>query len=704
MKVLIIDNYDSFTYNLAQLVAAASGSDPVVLFNDAVSSRELSEIDFDAVVISPGPGRPERQRDFGLCETILRDFKKPVLGVCLGHQGIVHVAGGKVVRAPEPMHGRLSKIHHTGKALFKDILSPFNAVRYHSFVVSDLPDTLVVDAMTEDGLVMGLHHTELPLWGVQFHPESIATEYGNKIIENFLELAEAFLEKSEHRAEPFEPKARTPQAVRQLKPVFRELKSDLTSDVCFEILFGKSEDAFWLDSSSHAKQQGRYSFMGDASGPHAETVRYDVNRRIVDSVTKAGAQAFNESIFDYIDRRQSAIDFVDNIEMPVPFKGGYVGYLGYELKADCGGLNSHRSPQSDAQLVLADRFLAFDHQFKQAWMVCLVEPGMEHEAREWFTEVDTKLRDSFLSSKPVFDAVLRDGGPEEPWTMRHSRAAYLAKIRTALDHIRDGESYEVCLCNEWTKPYTKGPLGSYQSLRRINPAPYSAFLRFGELSVLSCSPERMVRISKDGLVNCKPIKGTIARGNTHVEDERLKQQLYTSEKDRAENLMIVDLIRNDLNRVCRTGTVEVPKLCAIESFATVHQMVSTVVGELRKSETAISCVRSLFPGGSMTGAPKVRTMELIDTLEAGPRGIYSGAIGYFSLDGSVDLNIVIRTVVMNGTEASIGAGGAIVALSDPEAEFDETMLKGEVLRHALMTLDPVEVEVVTHHEDPAEAR
>ena len=279
--------------------------------------------------------------------------------------------------------------------------------------------------------------------------------------------------------------------------------------------------------------------------------------------------------------------------------------------------------------------------------------------------------------------------------MRHDRDAYLDRIGRSLREIADGESYEVCLCNEWTRTYGKDPLATYKVLRSINPAPYSAFLRFDTLSVLSCSPERMVHISKEGLVSCKPIKGTIARGKNEAEDAALKEQLRTSEKDQAENLMIVDLIRNDLNRVCRTGTVAVPHLCAIESFATVHQMVSTVVGELRNSETAVSCVRSLFPGGSMTGAPKICTMEIIDTLEAGPRGIYSGAIGYFSLDGAVDLNIVIRTVVLDGSHASVGAGGAIIALSDPAGEFDETMLKGELLRNTLMRLDPIEVQAVS---------
>lgn len=692
---LIIDNYDSFTYNLVQLVAAASGIDPIVIYNDAMSESELRKLDFDAVILSPGPGRPERQRDFGLCETILREYRKPVLGVCLGHQGIGYISGGTVTHAPEPMHGRISKIRHNGKHLFKDIPSPFNATRYHSLIVSDIPDCLEVDAVTEDGLVMGLHHKKLPLWGVQFHPESIASEHGDKIVRNFLDLAEEYLS-SRKSGKAF--RANTgPEATgsSRLKPMFKELETDLPSETCFEILHGKSRNAFWLDSSSHSRQQGRYSFMGDDQGPHAESISYDVSSRVVEVISKAGTHKSEESIFDYLDRRMEEIKFIDNLDMPVPFKGGYVGYLGYELKADCGGQNAHRSRSADSRMIFADRFIAFDHQLGQAWMVCLVEPDHEESARDWFETIERRLRSAQAESGLPRIAPDPDAGrATEPWVMRHSKEAYLDCIRHSLREIADGESYEICLCNEWTRSYRKDPLATYQLLRTINPAPYSSFLRFDTLRVLSCSPERMVHISKEGMVSCKPIKGTIARGKTESEDLALKEQLHSSEKDRAENLMIVDLIRNDLNRVCRTGTVAVPHLCAIESFATVHQMVSTVVGELRGSETAVSCVRSLFPGGSMTGAPKIRTMEIIDALEGGPRGIYSGAIGYFSMDGAVDLNIVIRTIVLDGTHASIGAGGAIIALSDPEGEFEETMLKGELLRSTLMRLDPVEVEDV----------
>ena len=691
-RTLVIDNYDSFTYNLVQLVAAASGIDPIVIRNDALSESELCKLDFDAVILSPGPGRPERRRDFGLCETILKEYRKPVLGVCLGHQGIGYFSGGTVTHAPVPMHGRLSKIRHNGKQLFRGIPSPFNATRYHSLVVSDIPDCLEVDALTDDGLVMGIHHKKFPLWGVQFHPESIASEYGDEIIKNFLALAEEHLSFRQSDGAVRETAAAPAIDSNRLKPMFRELKAGLPSEICFEILYGEARDAYWLDSSSHSKQQGRYSFMGDARGPHSELISYDVTSGVVEVSSKAGVQTFEESVFDCLKRRMQAIEFIDNIDMPVPFKGGYVGYLGYELKADCGGENAHKSRTADSRMIFADRFVAYDHQFDKAWMVCLVEPGKEEDARDWFESVESRLRESQLTSEPVRAVgTLGSGSETVPWMMRHDRDAYLEHIGRSLREIADGESYEVCLCNEWTRTYKKDPLATYKVLRTINPAPYSAFLRFDTLSVLSCSPERMVHISKEGLVSCKPIKGTIARGQTLSEDAALKEQLRTSEKDRAENLMIVDLIRNDLNRVCRTGTVAVPHLCEIESFATVHQMVSTVVGELRNSETAVSCVRSLFPGGSMTGAPKICTMEIIDTLEAGPRGIYSGAIGYFSLDGAVDLSIVIRTVVLNDGQASIGAGGAIIALSEPAGEFDETMLKGELLRSTLMRLDPIEI-------------
>ncbi len=255
------------------------------------------------------------------------------------------------------------------------------------------------------------------------------------------------------------------------------------------------------------------------------------------------------------------------------------------------------------------------------------------------------------------------------------RRQYLADIARCHQALAAGESYEVCLTDQISTDESPDPLELYRVLRHSNPAPFAAYMRLGELAVLSSSPERFLSVDRERRVQARPIKGTASRSEDAVRDEALRTELLQDEKTFAEHLMIVDLLRNDLGRVCEVDSVRVSEFMAGERYRTVHQLTSTITGLLAENRTPVDCVRACFPGGSMTGAPKLRTMEIIDGIERVARGVYSGALGYFGLDGSVDLSIVIRTVVLRPGRTTIGAGGAIVMQSDPAEEFEEILLK-----------------------------
>jgi len=255
------------------------------------------------------------------------------------------------------------------------------------------------------------------------------------------------------------------------------------------------------------------------------------------------------------------------------------------------------------------------------------------------------------------------------------REQYLADIGRSQAELAAGESYEVCLTDQISTDAEPAPFDLYRNLRRANPAPFAAYLKLGEVAVVSSSPERFLSVDRERRVEARPIKGTTRRSADPAEDAALKAELTSDEKTYAEHLMIVDLLRNDLGVVCEVGSVAVPELMIVEDYATVHQLISTVEGRLPAERSAVELTRACFPGGSMTGAPKQRTMEIIDDLEDEARGVYSGAIGYFGLDGTMDLSIVIRTVVLRSGRTTIGAGGAIVMQSDPDDEFDEILLK-----------------------------
>ncbi|CAL1374303.1 unnamed protein product [Linum trigynum] len=838
VRTLLIDNYDSYTYNIYQELSVVNGAPPVVIRNDEWTWEQLchylyKEKAFDNIVISPGPGTPTCAADIGLCLRVLLECRDiPVLGVCLGHQAMAYVHGARIVHATEPVHGRLSEIEHDGCRLFKDVpsgtKSGFKVVRYHSLVIDaeSLPKELIPIAWTTSSgthsfleshsssalphdldpqnkhddvydnlspamqdmsspssnctdelgsrqVIMGIRHSTWPHYGLQFHPESIATCHGRNIFENFREITEDYWQKlstasiNGHRicytarmqvpdaTQLFKvPRSRQVLCNESAKPfgdasLRRELKDDAVDNCAgmssrlnsvsgigcnkrlklkwrkldkfaacvggarniFSGLYGELEakNTFWLDSSSVEKNRARFSFMGGVGGSLWKQMTFKLPDRS-DKAFKGGgylsiqdSQGSTKSIFlengflDFLNQELQSYDYdeKDFEGLPFEFYGGYIGYIGYGLKVECSRLsNRHESATPDACFFFADNFVVIDHSTDDVYIMSVNEAGTS--SSEWLDDTQNKL----LHLHPTAAANGSNGkAPQSSTTFtaveagfcaEKSRTQYIEDVKKCLDYIKDGESYELCFTSQLRK--TVGDidaLGLYLHLREKNPAPYAAWLNFSseDLSICCSSPERFLRLDRDGVLEAKPIKGTIARGTTKEQDEQLKLQLQYSEKDQAENLMIVDLLRNDLGRVCEPGSVHVPRLMDVESYATVHTMVSTIRGQKKSNVSAIDCVKAAFPGGSMTGAPKLRSMEILDGLESCSRGIYSGSIGYFCYNQTFDLNIVIRTVVIHEGEASIGAGGAIVALSNPEDEYDEMLLKTRAPARAVVEFE-----------------
>jgi para-aminobenzoate synthetase component 1 len=372
-------------------------------------------------------------------------------------------------------------------------------------------------------------------------------------------------------------------------------------------------------------------------------------------------------------------------ELP-PFQGGAVGILGYELGGHLERLPPPRAPDMglpDMAMLFCDVVVALDHRERRAFILSSGHPetgarARAERARARLEAVARRLRGATALPDPPSP----DATPEIGATV--DRAAYERGVRRAVSHILAGDVFQVNLAQRFTAGLPGGltPFDLFRRLRAVNPAPFAAHLALGDAAVVSSSPERFLRLD-DGWVETRPIKGTRPRGATPERDEALAAELLASEKDRAENVMIVDLLRNDLSRVCMDGSVAVPRLCALERFATVMHLVSRVTGRLRPGAGAVDLLAACFPGGSITGAPKIRAMEIIAELEPVRRGPYCGGIAYLGFDGAMDSSIVIRSYAVRRRRVSFHAGAGIVADSRPEDEYEETLAKARALVAAL---------------------
>jgi len=746
-RTLLIDHRDSYTYNIVDILSEINGEPPTVVTMD--SEMPLAFADFDNVVLSPGPGNPYCASDLGITPKVVQaacDRGVPVFGICMGHQALCVRHGKKVVKRT-PAHGRISEVCLTDEGrsdpLLRGLPSRFNVVRYHS-----LGSSMDHEEESEDIIPLGYTLTEStsegnllqifrvrghPLWGVQFHPESVLTAHGVQILRNFCAFS------LERKNPPLDaPAERTKSWIRprprassrpEPAPTIRHRCIPGTFDV--ESIFAMlGENAFWLDATKTSGR--RFSFLGSGAlnGPEAfELSYYLTTKTLFDSRTAAAdartgaTRSFSSSnspssspakvasrkvdnFFDFFDGEMSALKARIRNDPGLPFEMqcGFVGYFGYEMKAESvtngGGAQQHtrgsthflppqqaRAGTPDAYWRFVDRQIVVGSGGTELWLV-----GLDADDTDlWMDEWEQRLLKCPKWEEEASNTTLL----REPFVPSKERQEYIEAINQCLGAIHEGESYELCLTTQLTSPQASTDArAAYRRLRRENPAPFGAYLDVcgadhgnghglnghgpvdvtrSQASVLSSSPERFLKID-DGWAEVKPIKGTIRRGVTKEEDEANRLFLATDEKCKAENLMIVDLMRNDLSTVCVAGTVHCPNLMDVEAHPSVFQLVSTVRGFLEPHITIVRAVQRCFPAGSMTGAPKLRSMQILERLEGEPRGIYSGCLGFMT-PTNCDLSVVIRTVVVTPESLHIGAGGAIIAMSDPEAEWDEMLLK-----------------------------
>lgn len=468
--------------------------------------------------------------------------------------------------------------------------------------------------------------------------------------------------------------------------------------VAFAELYAGSRYAVWLDAGADAT-----TGMSYLAGAHERSVVVTASAA-AGTVTRSHPLAATDapvttsrSVFDVLRADLAAPPAGDADD--VGFRLGWVGWLGYGLVQPAGPLRTAGSAAGtaadaptaaaapDAALLRVDRAIAFDHAARSVTLLARPEVGeSEADLDAWLAQTARRL------AAPTRPPARRASPSPSPATLevrwRHDPAQYARLIGECQARITAGDAYQLCLTNEVTVAGAFDPVELYRRLRESSPSHHGGLLRFGEHALLSASPEQFLAVSPGGRVRTRPIKGTRPRSADPAHDRMLRAELLASDKERAENLMIVDLMRNDLGRVAALGSVAVTALLEVESYPHVHQLVSTIEAQLSPGLTTVDAVEAAFPAGSMTGAPKASAMGILHDLEGGDRGVYAGAFGYVGQDGALDLAMVIRSIVLGPAGASIGTGGGITALSVAAEEIEETRVKAAALIRAVLGPEP----------------
>ncbi len=456
----------------------------------------------------------------------------------------------------------------------------------------------------------------------------------------------------------------------------REIETKLDSFDLYTV-FKDRENSFFLDSGMDPDKLGQYSFIGfdPIAVIKSKNEKIEISR-------ENEVKRFDGDPFEAL--RELLKEFEMDYKSDLPFIGGAVGYLGYDLCHFTEELP--RTAVDDIDIPdmyfgIYDGVIAIDHRDGED-KVYIAALGVKEDEDKRFTDIYSAIReaeDKGIKAEVKFREEPADLEFRSNFSTREEYEATIQKVR---DYIRTGDIYQANLTQRFECETDEDPYNIFGKLRTINPAPFASYLDLGDSQIVSSSPERFIKIN-DGIIETRPIKGTINRGETPEEDEKNRETLINSKKDQAELLMIVDLERNDLGRIAKTGAVEVTELFHLEEYATVYHLVSTVKAEVDKENDIVDCLKATFPGGSITGAPKIRAMEVIDELEPTQRAVYTGSIGYIGFNGELDLNIVIRTMICKDEKVYFQAGGGITWDSDPSMEYDETIHKLRALMNAL---------------------
>ncbi len=458
--------------------------------------------------------------------------------------------------------------------------------------------------------------------------------------------------------------------------VIEEIKTSLSAFDIYKMLHHK-EGSFILDSGMDHQNLGKYSFVGmepfmTVTCKHKQIV---INK-------PEGQETVSGNPFDVLKELISTYR-MDN-HTGLPFVGGAVGFFSYDLchyveKLPQTAIDDINLP--DMVVGFYHTVLIFEHFSNKTYLACVDFPGIPGiDPANTVMRFKAYIEQGRATDTNELDLPYASNTVELVSNFTYDE--YCQSIEKARGYIQKGDIYQMNMTQRFSTCIKRHPINIYSYLRTINPAPFAAYMNYGDMKILSSSPERFIRLN-NGCIETRPIKGTMPRGKGAEEDAANMNLLKSSIKDKAENLMIVDLMRNDIGKVCKFGSVKVTELFHIEKYSTVFQMVSNIVGEVKEDCDAVDCIKATFPGGSITGAPKIRSMEVIDELEPTCRNVYTGSIGYIGFDGNMDLNIVIRTILINKHNACYQVGGGIVWDSTPEKEYLETMDKGAALEKAL---------------------